>query len=71
MPSGRSAAAAACGGCHGEDGNSSAPIFPKLAGQQPAYLAKQLYEALRAQGYGRKGTHALMLALETINAVKR
>ncbi|MFO0818782.1 MAG: NAD(P)-dependent oxidoreductase [Pirellulales bacterium] len=30
-------------------------------------LAKQLYEALRAQGYGRKGTHALMLALEHIN----
>ena len=27
-------------------------------------LAKQLYEAVRAQGYGRKGTHALMLALE-------
>lgn len=30
-------------------------------------LAKQLYEAVRAQGYGRKGTHALMLALEHIN----
>lgn len=36
--------AESCGGCHGEDGNSSAPIFPKLAGQQPAYLAKQLYD---------------------------
>ena len=34
-------------------------------------LAKQLYEAVRAQGYGRKGTQALLLALETINAVKR
>jgi len=34
-------------------------------------LAKQLYEALRAQGYGRKGTQALMLALETINGIKR
>jgi 3-hydroxyisobutyrate dehydrogenase len=34
-------------------------------------LAKQLYEAVRAQGYGRKGTHALMLALETLNNVKR
>ena len=30
-------------------------------------LAKQLYEAVQAQGYGRKGTQALMLALETIN----
>lgn len=34
-------------------------------------LAKQLYEAVRAQGYGRKGTHALMLALESISNVKR
>jgi 3-hydroxyisobutyrate dehydrogenase len=34
-------------------------------------LAKQLYEAVRAQGYGRKGTHALMLALEQLSNVKR
>jgi 3-hydroxyisobutyrate dehydrogenase len=34
-------------------------------------LAKQLYEAVRAQGYGRKGTQALLLALESINNVKR
>jgi 3-hydroxyisobutyrate dehydrogenase len=34
-------------------------------------LAKQLYEAVRAQGYGRKGTHALMLALESISNVRR
>jgi 3-hydroxyisobutyrate dehydrogenase len=34
-------------------------------------LAKQLYEAVRAQGYARKGTQALLLALEHINNVKR
>jgi 3-hydroxyisobutyrate dehydrogenase len=34
-------------------------------------LSKQLYEAVRAQGYTRKGTHALMLALEHISNVKR
>src|ERR671922_2322308 len=34
-------------------------------------LAKQLYEAVRAEGYGRKGTQALLMALETINNVKR
>ncbi|MEI7686234.1 MAG: NAD(P)-dependent oxidoreductase [Planctomycetota bacterium] len=34
-------------------------------------LAKQLYEAVRAQGYGRKGTQALLLALETISGIKR
>jgi 3-hydroxyisobutyrate dehydrogenase len=34
-------------------------------------LAKQLYEAVRAQGYGRKGTQSLLLALEAISGVKR
>jgi 3-hydroxyisobutyrate dehydrogenase len=34
-------------------------------------LAKQLYEAVRAQGYGRKGTHALLLALEHLNGITR
>ena len=34
-------------------------------------LAKQLYEAVRAQGYGRKGTQALILALEALSNVKR
>jgi 3-hydroxyisobutyrate dehydrogenase len=34
-------------------------------------LTKQLYEAVRAQGYGRKGTQALLLALEQISNVKR
>jgi 3-hydroxyisobutyrate dehydrogenase len=34
-------------------------------------LAKQLYMAVRAQGYGRKGTQALLLALEHLNNLKR
>ncbi len=34
-------------------------------------LAKQLYESVRAQGYGRQGTQALLLALETMNGVTR
>jgi 3-hydroxyisobutyrate dehydrogenase len=33
-------------------------------------LANQLYLAVQAQGWGRKGTHALMLALEQLSAVK-
>ena len=33
-----------CGGCHGEDGNSVAEIFPRLAGQHAEYLTKQLNE---------------------------
>jgi 3-hydroxyisobutyrate dehydrogenase len=34
-------------------------------------LVHQLYVAVRAQGLGRKGTQALMLALETISNIKR
>jgi 3-hydroxyisobutyrate dehydrogenase len=34
-------------------------------------LAHQLYIALQAQGYGRKGTQALMMALEQISGIKR
>jgi len=34
-------------------------------------LANQLYLAVQAQGWGRKGTHALMLALEQLSNVKR
>lgn len=33
---------AMCAGCHGADGNSPAPTFPKLAGQGEKYLTKQL-----------------------------
>jgi 3-hydroxyisobutyrate dehydrogenase len=34
-------------------------------------LARQLYVAVQAQGYGRKGTQALMLALEHLSNVQR
>jgi 3-hydroxyisobutyrate dehydrogenase len=34
-------------------------------------LANQLYLAVQAQGWGRKGTHALMLALEHLSNIKR
>ena len=31
-----------CAACHGADGNSAAPDFPRLAGQYPDYIAKAL-----------------------------
>jgi cytochrome c553 len=31
-----------CAACHGVDGNSSNPIWPKLAGQHAEYIVKQL-----------------------------
>ena len=33
---------AVCAACHGADGNSIVPIWPKLAGQNAAYLERQL-----------------------------
>src|SRR6478609_1129543 len=38
------AKAAVCGACHGVDGNSAAPNFPKLAGQGERYLVKQIHD---------------------------
>lgn len=34
--------AIACGGCHGVDGNSMVPSFPKMAGQNEKYIVNQL-----------------------------
>lgn len=36
--------AAACMACHAPDGNSPVDMFPKLAGQVPEYLDKQLHD---------------------------
>ena len=33
-----------CAACHGPDGNSTSPIYPRLAGQYHDYLARALHE---------------------------
>src|SRR5690625_3253655 len=38
------AKAAVCGACHGIDGNSSMPQYPKLAGQNEHYIVEQRSE---------------------------
>lgn len=38
------AQSAVCGACHGADGNSMVPSFPKLAGQGENYLLKQMQD---------------------------
>ena len=38
----RNTAIAVCGTCHGPDGNSKDPMFPRLAGQHAGYLVRQL-----------------------------
>lgn len=35
-------ASTVCVACHGEDGNSLIPMFPKIAGLQESYIVKQL-----------------------------
>jgi len=48
MPEGNAANGKAqtmmCSACHGADGNSAAPTFPKLAGQGAKYLYKQMVD---------------------------
>ncbi|KDB06639.1 cytochrome c class I [Burkholderia sp. lig30] len=50
---GKAIAAQVCASCHGADGNSASGGFPKLAGQLPEYLVKQLND-FKAQP-GAKG----------------
>lgn len=50
------AKSAACAGCHGADGNSTNPEWPKLAGQHAGYLAKQLHDFKK----GTERSNALM-----------
>jgi cytochrome c553 len=45
------AKAATCGACHGADGNSLVPNFPKIAGQGERYLVKQITEIKNGDRY--------------------
>ena len=49
-----------CAGCHGADGNSANPAWPKLAGQHASYITKQL-----ADFKGKKRSDMLMSAQAT------
>ncbi|WP_411833287.1 c-type cytochrome [Pseudoxanthomonas mexicana] len=51
-------AAAACAACHGIDGNSDNPMYPRIAGQSERYIAHQL--ALFASGKRNTGLAAVM-----------
>jgi cytochrome c553 len=42
LGAGKAKATEVCAACHGADGNSASPDFPKLGGQHPDYLAKAL-----------------------------
>jgi cytochrome c553 len=63
-----------CGTCHGPQGNSTQPKFPRLAGQNANYLAAQL-KAFRAQTRGDSDAIGYMWGMagqlrdETIDAL--
>lgn len=42
LAAGKAKAKEVCAACHGEDGNSATPDYPRLGGQYPDYLAKAL-----------------------------
>jgi cytochrome c553 len=44
IEAGKQKAAEVCAACHGPDGNSPNPAFPKLAGQYETYIEKTLIE---------------------------
>ena len=42
VPAGAAKAKEVCQACHGMDGNSASPDYPKIGGQYPDYLSKAL-----------------------------
>jgi cytochrome c553 len=49
LEAGKAKAVEVCAACHGADGNSPTPDFPRLAGQHRDYLAKALRDYKTAQ----------------------
>ena len=49
--------------CHGADGESSSPVFPRLAGQNAAYLARQLADYKS----GRRRSTTMQPMVEDLN----
>ena len=54
-------AAQVCAACHAADGNSIAPANPKIAGQFPEYLDKQLRD-FKAQGGKKAARESAIMA---------
>jgi cytochrome c553 len=68
---GQQIAAGVCAACHGPDGNSPTPENPKLAGQIPEYLTKQLMN-FRPAAPGRQPerNNAVMLGFASTLSVE-
>jgi cytochrome c553 len=57
---GQAIVATVCVACHGLDGNSPLPVNPKLAGQHPEYLFKQMKNFKAAEGKSPERVNAIM-----------
>ena len=60
---GQTIASKVCSACHGPDGNSPAPVNPKLAGQHAEYTAKQLANFKAQDGKPAERQNAIMAGL--------
>lgn len=57
---GQAIAATVCAACHGTDGNSVISVNPKLAGQHPEYLFKQMKDFKAGEGKQPERVNAIM-----------
>jgi cytochrome c553 len=57
---GQAIATTVCAACHGADGNSQLAVNPKLAGQHPEYLFKQMKNFKAADGKPAERNSAIM-----------
>jgi cytochrome c553 len=55
----KSLAEGVCSACHGPEGQSVSPVFPRLAGQQSAYIMLQL-DAFKSHARGDPNAQAYM-----------
>lgn len=58
-----------CALCHGAEGESASPIFPRLAGQHPEYIAKQLADFKSGRRKGTMNDQAAELTEEEMQAL--
>ena len=54
-----------CAACHGEEGRSGAPVYPRLAGQMPLYTIAQLRD-FRAQTRAESDWQAYMWGISAL-----
>ncbi len=58
-----------CALCHGAEGESASPIFPRLSGQHPEYIAKQLADFRSGRRKGTMNDQAQELTDDEIKAL--